>query len=182
MVLRAQFDSLPRPAIDRRRAAGRVPLLRDDDKPGDQNTLSTSARAVELQPADGGILRIATEGEPASWFPALLDQMTSLLALSPGWNGHAAAPVPGRAAATLFELVGATFDDTTPLPFITPLSSGGLQLEWHEPDLEIEVAIDADGTAHVWYEDTREGAEDEFTERDVFPRLRRIVAELARRS
>jgi hypothetical protein len=139
-------------------------------------------RIVELRPADGGRLRIEIEGEPPAWFWVLLEQVKSLLALAPGWNSHAAAVVPGRAAATLIEIVGATFDDDTPAPFVTPLASGGLQMEWHEPDLEVEVAIDSTGAAHVWYEDARGSEEGEFTEREHFPRLGLIVAELTRRA
>lgn len=145
-------------------------------------------RTIDIRPTDGGRLRIGISGDPPSWFWRLLDRVKGLLELQPGWNGHSAAPVPGRAAATLLQMAASAFDETTPQPSITPLSSGGVQMEWHEPDIEIEVLIDAAGTAHVWYEDSRTGEEGEFAERAEsperaeFPRFNGLVDELTRRA
>jgi hypothetical protein len=139
------------------------------------------ARTVDLRSVTGEIVRITVFEEPLGWFWRLVENAKVLLALPPGWNSHAAAAVPARSIVTLLNMLeGLT--DATPFPSITPLSSGGIQVEWHESDIEVEAVIDETGEASIWYDDSRAGVQDEFTERESFPRFRELVAELTRRT
>ncbi|MFN8575141.1 MAG: hypothetical protein U0132_24015 [Gemmatimonadaceae bacterium] len=142
---------------------------------------ATPARVIELLSVTGWALRIEFDTEPPLWLLRLVERAKALLELPEGWNGHAAAAVPIQAATTMLMMTVQTLTEASPSPTITPLSDGGIQLEWHEPDMEIEVVIDAQGLAHVWYDDSREGVEDEFTESGDFPRFHELAAELTRR-
>ena len=138
------------------------------------------SRSVTLQSVTGYKLRLDVfEDEPPAWFWRLVAEANSLLQLPPGWNSHNAAPVPPDAAATGLDIVVRALLLGAPYPHITPLSSGGLQIAWHEPDLEIEVAVDRAAAVTVWCSESRTGAELEFAEEQGFPRLLGLVGKLA---
>lgn len=139
------------------------------------------SRSVTLQSVTGYKLRLDVfEEEPPAWFWRLVADANALLKLAPGWNSHNAAPVPPDAAATVLDIVVRALFNGAPYPHITPLSSGGLQIEWHEPDLEIEVAVDRGGVVTVWCNDSQDGTETEFTEDKGAPRLLDLVDRLTR--
>jgi hypothetical protein len=45
----------------------------------------------------------------------------------------------------------------TPVPQVVPSSGGGLQLEWHEKDIDLEVNFAAPYQCDLWFEDHRTG-------------------------
>lgn len=139
------------------------------------------SRSVTLQSVTGYKLRLDVfEEEPPPWFWRLVAESNVLLQLPAGWNSHNAAPVPPDAAATALDIVVRALLMGAPYPHITPLSSGGLQIEWHEPDIEIEVAVDGEGIVTVWYDDSQVGTEAEFTDEQGAPRLLELVGRLSR--
>ena len=139
------------------------------------------SRSVTLQSVTGYKLRLDVfEDEPPAWFWRLVADANALLQLPPGWNSHYAAPVPPDAAATALDIVVRTLLKGAPYPHITPLSSGGLQIEWHESDAEIEAAVDREGVVTVWCKDSQNGTEAEFTDEQGAPRLLDLVGKLVR--
>ena len=139
------------------------------------------SRSVTLQSVAGYNLRLDIfEEELPTWFWRLVADANSLLQLPPGWNSHNAAPVPPDAAATGLDIVVRALLRGAPYPHITPLSSGGLQIEWHEPSIDIEVTVDREGIVTVWCNDTQTGVETEFTDAVGAPRFLELVGKLVR--
>lgn len=62
------------------------------------------------------------------------DVMADLAALGPDWNGYGEQAITPEAIATLAWVT------------VVPLSSGGVQLEWHTEQFDIEVEVDPDGS------------------------------------
>jgi hypothetical protein len=110
----------------------------------------------------------------------LVEETSALLRLPPGWNSHNAAPVPPDAAVTALDIVVQTLFLGAPYPHITPLSSGGLQIEWHEPGIEIEASVDREGIVTVWCHDSQDGTEAEFVDDEDAPHLLDLVGQLVR--
>jgi hypothetical protein len=46
----------------------------------------------------------------------------------------------------------------TPAPQVVPSAGGGVQLEWHERDIDLEVNFTAPYQCELWVEDHRTGA------------------------
>ena len=141
------------------------------------------SRSVTLPSVTGYKLRLDIfEEEPPTWFWRLVADANALLQLPTGWNAHNAAPVPPDAAATALDIVVRALLKGAPYPHITPLSSGGLQIEWHQPDIEIEVAVDHEGVVTVWCNDFQTGIEEELTDEHGAPRLLDLVGRLIRQA
>ena len=101
-----------------------------------------ATRAEEFRP----IASLAEQAEP---------KIIELLALDQGWDGYGGIPVLPNVAARARRLLDAFGNHTQIVPDIVPLSNGGMQLEWFVGDDELEVRIDSDCVASVFYESDR---------------------------
>ena len=57
------------------------------------------------------------------------------------------------------QLLAATMRPATPAPIVVPTVRGGLQLEWHQRDVDLEVEVPPSGAVQVAYENLAEGRE-----------------------
>jgi hypothetical protein len=70
-----------------------------------------------------------------------------------------------------WHLIRETFQNDTPPPAIVPLSYGGVQIEWHEKAIDLEIEIEAPFRVHVWFRDSEAGSEFEEELEQDFGRL-----------
>jgi hypothetical protein len=81
-------------------------------------------------------------------------------------------------------LLESTMRDDTPAPWVVPLSDGGVQMEWHERGLDIEIGVPpSDESIDVWSNDAhgRWAHEYEVNDEQSTGWLRGLLAELSRR-
>ena len=111
--------------------------------------------------------RAGIVGQAPDWLPEARRQIGDLLALAPGWDSYSARQISGAAGARAFELLEQQTQRDTPRPSIVPMSRGGIQIEWHLRNLNIEITVQAEGSpVEVWYEDLCDGSEHEFVVAD----------------
>jgi hypothetical protein len=77
-----------------------------------------------------------------------------------------------------FELLKRVCRASTPAPSIAPLPSGGLQIEWHQDDIDIELAIQTPNTVDVWIGNLGNGEETELALTNNFIFLDPWIAKL----
>jgi hypothetical protein len=58
-------------------------------------------------------------------------------------------------------------EDSSPAPAVVPLGDGGLQLEWHRKQQDLEVVFPADDTPQFFYQNRSTGVEQEGFACDV---------------
>lgn len=126
-------------------------------------------------------LAVKLEGVGPSWLGRVAQRIGELLRLGSSWDSYGALPISPAEAATALEILLRTADSRTPEPQIVPTSEGGLQLEWHERGIDIEVAPRADRRVGVYYADHRTGKEWEAELRADLTLLRSALSELAQR-
>lgn len=121
------------------------------------------------------------ETPTAAWQVDVVRRLLKLRELSPGWDGYGAPPLSPDAAWFTIELLGKIMRPRTPAPHVVPSSVGGIQIEWHEREIDLEIHIAAPYQCEVWYHDHRSGEviSEEFT--GDFSILAGPVAELSRR-
>lgn len=100
-----------------------------------------------------------------TWLNAWRERVRAVADLPDGWDGHGSLS-PSAEMVSLVEhwlsLALAGVADPQ-LPYLVPASSGGLQLEWHRSEEELEVLFTPDGYVGALYEDHRAGIEAEET-------------------
>jgi hypothetical protein len=98
----------------------------------------TSARLVRI---DDFRRRYVPEETSAPWQPVVLDRIERLLKLRQGWDSYAAVPIAHDAGMFALVVLNNVMGPRTPTPTIVPTSTGGLQLEWHEKGIDLEVRV-----------------------------------------
>lgn len=107
---------------------------------------------VTVQPCD-------EEVEPPRWLHQLADRFRRLHALGPNWNSHGAKQVQPEALVLAVRVLVAIATDPLPLPAVIPTFGGGVQLEWHDAAVDLEIEVDPLGSVEAWFRDRIEGRE-----------------------
>lgn len=100
---------------------------------------------------------------------------------APDWNGHGAKPLQREAMALGVRVLGSLLHGTEhrPFPWIVPTFRGGLQFEWHQAGVDLDVDIDPNGSVEVVFTHHTDQKEWDGTlterERDVHAVLDRLA-------
>jgi hypothetical protein len=104
----------------------------------------------------------ATLTQPqVTWAEEVASRLNHVCALRPGWDGYRGLPTCFDVAEFASALLQRVCKPHTPAPAIVPLPSGGLQIEWHHRDAQIELSIRAPYDVEVWMADPRTDPEGE---------------------
>jgi hypothetical protein len=103
--------------------------------------------------------RAYMEATSAKWPMNVLAKLTSLLELKPGWDSYNAASPRHDAAMFAAVVLQNVMTPGTPEPSVLPSSSGGIQLEWHDKGIDLEIHVVAPYTGEVWWFDHNTGVE-----------------------
>lgn len=99
------------------------------------------------------------EVEPPQWLHQLAEQFRRLHGLGPNWNSHGARKVQPDAVVLAVRVLLVIATDPLPLPAVIPTFGGGVQLEWHDVGVDLEIEVDPLGGVEVWFRDRIEKRE-----------------------
>jgi len=77
-----------------------------------------------------------------AWFDPVMQGFIDLLTLPPNWNSYGAGAIDAKVVHDAMNFINGLLGPTSPAPRVVPLSSGGLQLEWHRQGVDLEVVFD----------------------------------------
>jgi hypothetical protein len=97
-----------------------------------------------------------------AWFDPLAQGFADLLTLRPDWDSYGAGPIDPSLVRAALNFMNRLLSPTSSAPRVVPLSSGGLQLEWHRKGADLEVVFDRGEAPFFYY---RNGASGEESER-----------------
>lgn len=106
--------------------------------------------------SESGVSVFGAVREP-EWLPQIRARVIDLLKLPEGWDGHDGKPVNRETMAFALQFLVQELDPSTPAPWLVPLSYGGVQAEWHEKELDLEIEFIAPNKIHAFCEDHRNG-------------------------
>ena len=98
-------------------------------------------------------------GLSAKWQVELLTKICSLLQLRDNWDGYRTLSPRRDAGMFALEVLHQAMRPRTPLPQVVPSSDGGIQLEWHERGIDLELHVTTPYHCELWFEDHRSGQE-----------------------
>lgn len=103
-------------------------------------------------------------GQPLpSWFDPLVQGLIDLRTLPPNWDSYNAMPVNTKLVDTALTFMSGLLGPSSPAPRVVPLSSGGLQLEWHRNEIDVEVVFDQNEKPYFYRRNRASGGESEHS-------------------
>ncbi|MBI3680891.1 MAG: hypothetical protein HY235_10900 [Acidobacteria bacterium] len=90
-------------------------------------------------------------------FLKCVEGVVDLLGLPPGWNSYSAKPIAARNAVRAIQVLASLMNTETPPPAVVPRVQGGIQLEWHTKEIDIEVYIDSPEKVSFFAEHAKSG-------------------------
>lgn len=85
---------------------------------------------------------IMVAGEKPAWIDEVIDKLNELAGLPEDWDPRGSRPVAFDDAEAAVEFLNRVMAFDSPVPAITPLPSGGLELAWKVAGVELEVVFD----------------------------------------
>jgi hypothetical protein len=113
-----------------------------------------------------------------AWFDPLMQGFVDLRTLPQNWDSYGAGPIDPKVVQEAMNLMNGILWPTSPAPCVVPLSSGGLQLEWHRQGIDLEVVFDRDEQPSFYYRNRMSGDESEHALPHDSARLRSIIGDL----
>jgi hypothetical protein len=98
------------------------------------------------------------------WIDEIRQRVRYLIGLKQGWDGYLSAPIQTDTLSYSLSILDSVMRENSPAPFLAPVSGGGIQIEWHEGGLDIELYISQPLKAELYveYHDGREPLEMEL--------------------
>ena len=136
------------------------------------NELGLTQRVVPNTPA-------FSDESSLSWLMSACEKLNELVELPENWDGHNGAQIERDIAGFALSLLLQTLKSDAPSPQIVPLNNGGLQMEWHQNGIDLEVEVEAPNRVFVSYEDRNTGEELDKEFSTDYSELTRILNTLA---
>lgn len=87
------------------------------------------------------------------WIGEIIEKAGELLQLKENWNSYGGKPVQKGPMAAALAFIENMMRTPTPKPQMVPTSMGGVQLEWHEHGIDIEIEFYPNGGVGIAFED-----------------------------
>lgn len=115
------------------------------------------------------------------WEPEVLRRLFSLVCMPQGWDSYSALSPRWDASMFALWVLGSVMRPRTPVPQVVPSSVGGIQLEWHQKDIDLEIHVSAPFEVETWFQDRRGGQPVAEELSNDFSALARPIEELTTR-
>src|SRR6476469_8907832 len=117
---------------------------------------SVATTDKESRPAYSNFAREFAAQPERKWQIEVVNALTQLATLQQGWDSYNAPPLRRDAGHFALEILQSVMRPRTPVPQIVPSSSGGVQLEWHERGVDLELHVTAPYMCEMWFHDLRD--------------------------
>lgn len=146
---------------------------------GFSNVGETSSRASNYP----NIARALNAEPEKKWQIEVQKSLFDFAKLSEGWDSYGAPPIGWQAGLFALSVLNDFMRPRTPIPQVVPSTAGGIQLEWHQKGVDLELHFMGPYDCELWFKDhlapTEEPLSLELT--DDFSALRRPIELLSNR-
>jgi hypothetical protein len=125
------------------------------------NATSNGAAFTTAQGSDGppfpNFQRHYDAAPDKKWQIEIIGRICDFASRGSGWDWYAAPPVKWDAGMFALNILNSVMQNRTPLPQVVPTPVGGVQLEWHENNIDFEIHVTAPYEIEMWFEDHSTG-------------------------
>lgn len=119
------------------------------------NPVLIEARVIAPEPSPG------TPSAPLPpWVKQTVTALVEIMQLAQNWDSYGARPVATVAVGRALDILTRVMGKASPAPNIVPLADGGLQMEWHTGNHDLEVVIPADEVATYYHSSSHSPADE----------------------
>lgn len=107
---------------------------------------------VELPGRRTLVLTIPTEFDPMpNWISPTVNALVRVLALPENWDSYGGRKVNAAFVAQALEVLSRSMPRNLTAPSVVPLGDGGIQLEWHRRQQDLEITFSPDEPPQYFY-------------------------------
>lgn len=141
----------------------------------------TVADVWTLAPPAAQWCAVTTLSDVRPWLFSAMQSVSELAALPERWDGYGSIRVGAAALTGAIKVLTRLASAEPPMPHISPVPGGGLQLEWHPAGRYVELEVLPDGS--VEYLETHQGEEADQGELSTTDSgtIRRLVESISHR-
>jgi hypothetical protein len=99
--------------------------------------------------------RYRVRGPVRHWQSEVLGSVLRLAKLPRNWDSYGAKTIAYDTALFAMLVLDSIMQTETPIPSVVPTSAGGIQFEWHEHDIDLEIEVIAPNRCEYWFADLR---------------------------
>jgi hypothetical protein len=107
------------------------------------------------------------------------NKINDLLRLPENWNSYGATKIRADVASFCISLMASLVKSDTPLPNVVPLNKGGIQLEWHQNQADLEIAIFEPYKSEFWFFDHRNRDERSDEIAEDFNKIEQFISRIS---
>ncbi len=116
----------------------------------------------------------------ADWIPLVSPRLEELRRLKPNWNSYGAQEINPAVIDYVRSFLEEYGRGATHGPQIVPTNRGGIQIEWHRVDGDLDVQFDSPEHGYFFYQDREHGTEIEGELPADLPKLKGILRAMTR--
>jgi hypothetical protein len=127
----------------------------------------------------GGAYRIVLKNTllPA-WVEPTISAFIGIQTLEENWNSYGGKPINNDLIKQSLSILETIMQANSPAPSVVPLGDGGLQIEWHKRQQDLEIVLSSDEVPQFYYRNRATGAEQEGFANEL-AELTRLLSDLA---
>jgi hypothetical protein len=115
--------------------------------------IDASTSAVTSQNPYPNFLRHYNAEPERKWEVEIVRELMKFAQMEQGWDSYKAPPLRRDVGHFALEILHKIMRPRTPIPQVIPSSVGGIQLEWHEKGIDLELHITAPYEFEMWFRD-----------------------------
>jgi hypothetical protein len=89
------------------------------------------------------------------WQIEVQSRLLKYLKMQPGWDSYSAPRIGWGTGMFALSILNDVMRTRTPIPQVVPSGAGGVQLEWHQKGIDLELHIAAPYDCELWFQDHR---------------------------
>ena len=133
---------------------------------------------ISTQPTNEERIVECADLNSARWLLPTIESIIRLFGLRENWDSSGARRVDTNILPTVINSLATFLPERAVAPSVVPTVNGGVQVEWHVSDMDLEVEFMPHGAAHALFEDLRDRSVWEGPVEENVLRLRQIGGRL----
>lgn len=102
-----------------------------------------------------------------AWVRPTIAAFVSITSLADNWDSYGGKTINRDLINQSLLVLGMVMQADSPAPSVVPIGNGGLQIEWHRRQQDLEIAFAADEAPQFFYRNRATGALDEGSARET---------------